>query len=130
MTCSTSSHSLIESAQDLLFYFCCAAVLITLAILASMICALLMLRVLLKRPLTRLRNLLKRTLKMKLKPKPLLSLTLTMLLASALLLTGCGTDQPLVAAPCPKPPSVPRALMQPPANSAELAKILSSTPTP
>lgn len=130
MTCSTSSRPLTEFLQDLLFFSLLAALLILLAGLGSMICLLLialkLLKLLLRKPL----NLIKRTWKMNNKLKPWHSLILPTMLVLTLLLSGCASNPQQVAAPCPNLPSVPKALMQPPANSAELAKVLSSMPTP
>ncbi len=130
MTCSISSRPLTEFLQDLLFFSLLAVLLILLAGLGSTICLLLtvlkLLKLLLRKPL----NLIKRTWKMNNKLKPSLTLIVPMLIASGLILSGCASNPQLVVAPCPHLPSVPKALMQPPANSAELAKVLSSTPTP
>ena len=130
MTCSISSRPLTEFLQDLLFFSLLAVLLILLAGLGSTICLLLtvlkLLKLLLRKPL----NLIKRIWKMNNKLKLSLTLIVPMLIVSALILSGCASNPHLVAAPCPNLPSVPKSLMQPPANSAELAKVLNSTPTP
>ena len=130
MTCSNLFRCSIEFLVDLLCLLLLVAGLILWAGLASTICVLLMLLALLKLLLTRLLNLCKRMLTMNNKLKLSLSLMAMISIGLILLLTGCANNQPAVAAACPKPISVPKVLMQPPANSAELAKVLSSTPTP
>lgn len=61
------------------------------------------------------------------KPKLSHGLMLMSLIGCTAFLQGCSTTQP-VAVTCPQLPAVPKALMEPAANSALLDKVLTPEP--